>query len=159
MVDGVDIPVQPNENGHFRGLHIVVINPINGKVSKAQSFDTHESSVAMGKFVADLEQDWIIVVACKDTCVKAMDENIVYWLANLGSREVFKLKPNQGFVFIGISGRNEIMNEKRANKSTEAVSATQVFVVNANSEAAADEFSKQSFFEKGQTGPKKLNFV
>lgn len=113
----------------------------------------------MGKFIADLEQDWIVVVACKDTCVKAMDENIVLWLANLGSREVFKVKPNQGFLFIGISGRNEIMNEKRAQKATEAVSATQIFIVNANAEDAALEFSKQSFFEKGENVIEKLNFV
>ena len=45
------VKVETNENGHDRGLHIVVINPYNGNVEKAKVFDTHVSSLAFDEFV------------------------------------------------------------------------------------------------------------
>ena len=38
------IDVDPNENGHTRGLHLAVINPNNGKVVYTSVFDTYQGS-------------------------------------------------------------------------------------------------------------------
>ncbi len=43
-VDGRDVEMMPNENGHYRGLHIAIINPYTGKVEVARVFDTYKSS-------------------------------------------------------------------------------------------------------------------
>ena len=45
------IKVETNESGHLRGLHIVVISPINGKVIEARVFDTYKSSVGLNNFL------------------------------------------------------------------------------------------------------------
>ena len=47
----MEIKIKPNENGHFRGINIAVINPKNGKTLVAQAFDTHETSVEFDYFV------------------------------------------------------------------------------------------------------------
>lgn len=36
--------MEANENGHFRGLHIGVINQSNGQVIVKKVFDTYKSS-------------------------------------------------------------------------------------------------------------------
>ena len=43
--------VESNENNHDRGLHIVVINPVNGKLELAVAFDTHETEQAFDQFI------------------------------------------------------------------------------------------------------------
>ena len=45
------IEVEKNESGHLRGLHIVVISPINGKVISAKVFDTYKSSAGLNDFL------------------------------------------------------------------------------------------------------------
>ena len=40
----------PNENNSYRGLHIVIINPLNGKVVHAKAFDTHDRSDGIDNF-------------------------------------------------------------------------------------------------------------
>ena len=36
------VSVEKNENNHFRGLHIVIVDPINGEVQTAKVYDTYE---------------------------------------------------------------------------------------------------------------------
>ena len=61
-----------NELGHKRGLHIVVLSPLNFEIKFAKVFDTYKSSVAFDKFI---EEDMkglfghIVIAACKDECV------------------------------------------------------------------------------------------
>lgn len=43
-VNEVPVAVEKNENNHYRGLHIVVVNPANEKVEMARAFDTYETS-------------------------------------------------------------------------------------------------------------------
>lgn len=43
--------VESNENSHDRGLHIVVINPLNGNILLAVAFDTHETEHAFDQFI------------------------------------------------------------------------------------------------------------
>ena len=66
-----DVPVMTakNENGHYRGLHIVVINPTNGKVEAAKVFDTYVSSDALDGFIdIGFPEGYIIAAACMDEC-------------------------------------------------------------------------------------------
>ena len=72
-IDGQVVELNKNENGHYRGLHIVVINPSSGKAEFAQVFDTFETSEKLNKFILeDVEERSIIAVACNDDCVKEL---------------------------------------------------------------------------------------
>lgn len=65
-----------NESTHMRGLHIVIINPIDGKVVFAQAFDTCKSSSAFELFTEkDIPPGYIVVAACEDDCVLNLSEN------------------------------------------------------------------------------------
>ena len=46
------IKLDQNENGHYRGLHIVIINPHTGKVSRAKVFDTYKSAERFDEFIS-----------------------------------------------------------------------------------------------------------
>lgn len=63
-----DAPVQPlpkNENGHHRGLHVVIIHPQTGKVEMAKVFDTYKSSSAFDGFITKgIPYGYIVVAAC-----------------------------------------------------------------------------------------------
>ena len=41
MVNDEVVRVYPNDDGHYRGLHIVIINTSNGDVEYAKCFDTY----------------------------------------------------------------------------------------------------------------------
>ena len=55
----------------MRGLHIVVINPANGKTRFTRVFDTYKSSDELDKFITlnAIPLGYIIIAACKDDCV------------------------------------------------------------------------------------------
>ena len=95
-----------NESGHYRGLHVVVINPNTGKVDFKNVFDTNQSSEALETFIdTGITEGFIIVAACKDDCVTNMSDKVVQWFADMGSKEIYDLKYRQGFAFIGLSNR------------------------------------------------------
>lgn len=99
------IEIEPNENGHFRGLHIVVINPNTQKVELAKAFDTHDSPKSFDAFITqDLLQGHIVVAACKDDCVSNLSASGKRWFSDMGSVAITDLKPSQGFAFISITG-------------------------------------------------------
>lgn len=52
MINDTLVKVELNENGHYRGLHIAVINPETGKTSLAKAFDTYESSKKFDTFIS-----------------------------------------------------------------------------------------------------------
>ena len=70
-IDGVPILLEPNTSDHFRGLHLVVINPSSGEVTFAKVFDTYESSLQLDDFIDSnsIASGNIVVIACKDECV------------------------------------------------------------------------------------------
>ena len=54
---------------HNRGLHIVIVNPLTGKVVLAKVFDTYISSEEFERFAKDkIDFGFIVIAACKDEC-------------------------------------------------------------------------------------------
>ena len=45
------VKLEPNSNGHFRGLHVIVVNPNDGNIEYAQVFDTYKSSDSLQEFI------------------------------------------------------------------------------------------------------------
>ena len=68
MINEIVVDMDVNENGHFRGLHIVVINPKNGKAKCGAVFDTYKSSEAFLGWIKKIHFNVgdIIAAACKD---------------------------------------------------------------------------------------------
>ena len=117
-INGVAVKIQPNENYHLRGMHIVIINPFNGKVEFAKAFDTHESSAAFDRFIFEsIPRGYILAAACRDECLLGLSQEAKEFFANaLGSREIWYLKYRQGFAFIGkahLFERNERVSKVR----------------------------------------------
>ncbi len=44
MINDIPVQFEKNENNHLRGLHIVIINSMNGKVEMTRVFDTYKTS-------------------------------------------------------------------------------------------------------------------
>ena len=79
-VNNDEVTVEQNENGHNRGLNIVVINPITGQVDLAISFDTHKSSDCFEAFInMNLAIGSIVVAACKDDCTVNLSDKVKNW--------------------------------------------------------------------------------
>ena len=43
-INGEPVDIEKNENSHYRGMHVVIINPTDGEVEFAKVFDTYENS-------------------------------------------------------------------------------------------------------------------
>lgn len=85
-IDNAKVEIPPNESGHHRGLHVVVINPSSGKISQSQVFDTYESSASFDDFIIyDVFAGDIIVAACRDDCFRNLSENAKQWFSDMGS--------------------------------------------------------------------------
>lgn len=75
-----------NENGHTRGLHLVIINGGNGEVETAKVFDTFSDSEKFLEFIRkEIREGSVVVAACKDDCVINLSLEAKYWFANMGS--------------------------------------------------------------------------
>lgn len=112
-----------NENGHYRGLHIVSISPLSGKVQWAEVFDTHKSSEKLERFIVNYlfrpqtaEEGEIIVVACKDECVTNLSDSVKEWFKSVGSTLIDEIQYRHSFVFIGIVGHKQVYE-----KSSESI--------------------------------------
>ena len=81
------VSVEKNENGHFRGLHIVVVDPLNGEVQSANVYDTYAKQNVFEAFIKsnEIKDGSIVVAACKDECTAGLTYNSKQWLANMGS--------------------------------------------------------------------------
>ena len=92
-VNGVKIDVEVNECDHYRGLHIVVINPHNGKIEQARAFDTYKYAERLDDFVDnDVPKGYIVVAACKDECTAALSFKNKSLFGAMGSQLIWKLE-------------------------------------------------------------------
>lgn len=65
MINGVPVVISKNEHNHFRGLHVVVIDPTSGNIISGEAFDTHKTIIEFENFVlTKIPEGHIIAVAC-----------------------------------------------------------------------------------------------
>lgn len=122
MVNDELIQLEKNENGHFRGLHIVVINRQNGKIKEAKVFDTYKASEKFEEFIDhEVPGGHIVVAACKDDCMTNLSRKAKKWFKKMGSKEIGKIRYRCAFAFVGIVGVKEA-SEKRGSRQKEEVS-------------------------------------
>ena len=69
----------------------------------------------------------IIVATVKDDKINLMSVYFKKFFRDLGSKLIQKVKNKFGYVFIGVVGQNDKMNEKVASKLQDKVSLTQIF--------------------------------
>ena len=83
------VQLEENEDNTQRGLHVVVINPANGKIDKAKIFDTYTTSIHFDAFTRlDFPDGHIVVVACKDDCVSNLSILGKQWFEKMGSTQI-----------------------------------------------------------------------
>lgn len=100
--------MKPNIHNHFRGLHIVCINPHTYNIESAQVFDTYETCEHLDNFInKGVPENFIVVAACKDDCTTKLSENAKKWFEKMGSKKIRDLEFRQGFVFMYISMNKE----------------------------------------------------
>lgn len=138
-VNDAPVEIEKNENGHHRGVHVVIINPSNGKIELAKAYDTYETPHEFENLVFSKRYPagHIVVAACKDDCISKMSLYGVRWFTRMGSKEIYRLDKKCGFAFIGIFGAGEKAeaNEKRSMAESEDCMVSQIFYVNADIEA------------------------
>ena len=125
------ITVERNENDHYRGLHVVLVNPQTGEVELAKAFDTYKAATDFDKFVLNKWRwhGYIVAAACKDECAAKLSLKAKYWFQRMGSKEIWNLGYRQGFSFIGVIGRRDAV-ERRARAKKDRVSIAQLFKLN-----------------------------
>ena len=133
MVNNTLVEVEKNENNHYRGLHIVMIEPKTGNTEFAQAFDTYKNSTGLDKFIDEREipEGHIIVAACQDDCATALSGSAKQWLADMGAGEIWNLGYREGYAFIGkkrssAPNANEV-TEIRSEIKTGVATATHMF--------------------------------
>lgn len=105
-INNVPVVLERNVNNHYRGLHIVVINPKNGYITVARVFDTYWSSKEIDKFIQNgVPEGNIVLAACMDECVKNLSHLAKKWFASMGARSIWDLEYRQAYAFCGISGK------------------------------------------------------
>ena len=84
---------------------MVVINPNDGNIVIAKTFDTYKTSANIDAFVkVSIPPGYIVAAACKDDCVTKLSLYAKYFFDKLGSKEIHHLEYRQGFAFLGVSG-------------------------------------------------------
>ena len=92
----------------------------------AKVFDTYETSYRLEAVIKELPEGYIVAAACKDECVSSMSSKVKNWFEGMGSEKITNLNYREGFAFVGISGRQQ-MNENKSADTSKTVQAIQVF--------------------------------
>ena len=87
------VVLEKNENGHYRGLNIVIITP-TGSIHCAKAFDTYWSSDILEEFIKQLmiPDGYIVAVACKDEGATKLTNLVKQWFADMGAKHIWNLK-------------------------------------------------------------------
>lgn len=133
-IDNIEVKCVGNSEHDSRGLHLVIINPHNGHVEKAEVFDTFKSSASIEAFIFNyyVDDGFIVVAACKDECATELSYIAKCWFKNMGSTLIDDLEYRQAFAFIGTMENESSANEKRGRELTDSVSVSQVVMTNAH---------------------------
>ena len=105
----------------------MVINPENGHVKWSLVFD---GSRGFEGFIEKrlVPDGFIVVAACMDDSVSELSYAGRKWFSEMGSTEIWSLDSRRSFAFIGVMGRNQVM-EQRGTEPRNHASATFVAIV------------------------------
>ena len=121
--------VAHNENGNFRGLHIVILNPLNYRVEFAQAFDTHRSPEAFDQFTKKaIPKGFIVCAVGQDDCAAELSLDARRWFAAMGSRQMYGVHKGDLFAFIGRMGHGTAgrANDRRGPATGQRVSVATI---------------------------------
>ena len=87
----------------------MVINPLNGKITIANIYDTYKTCQSFDEFIRPKYEDtikpgWIVIAVCKDDCAKSLSNEAKKWFTKMGSKSIWSLKYRHAFGFIGVMG-------------------------------------------------------
>ena len=94
-INGKVLEMPKNENDHFRGLHIAIINQHTGAIIDTKVFDTYSSQLEFNSYISRgeyVKEGNIVAVACKDDCTKKLVRLGHMWFEYMGSEEISKLQ-------------------------------------------------------------------
>ena len=113
------IECNKNENGHFRGLHVVIIDPKTGELKLAEVFDTYKSSERLDRFINHgIPKELIIICACKDDISKNLSTTAKIWLEQMGAKHIYDVEYRQAYAFVGLSGKPKFTSDERGENFT-----------------------------------------
>ena len=147
MVNDQVVQMQRNEHDHYRGLHIVVINPFNGKIEFTKVFDTYKSSVGFDTFVKEashvsyenhVPDGYIVAAACSDECTQSLSSEGKAWFREMGSTLIDLLEYRDAFAFIAVKGQGDEADEKKSIFREDPIKVSRIFKV-ANAEAYEEQ--------------------
>ena len=109
------------KNQYGRGLHMVFINPANGKVELARIFDTNTSSEEFDWYRAynNIPDGFIVVAACKDDAQYNLSHYTKHFFNECGSLIIWDLEYRESFAFIGVKGELRKGLEKKGKTRKE----------------------------------------
>ncbi|KAF9184443.1 hypothetical protein BGZ51_003338 [Haplosporangium sp. Z 767] len=90
-----------------RGINVVVIDPVQGALIEAISFDTHiseDESDDLARLVDWLQPGMIVVCSAKDDCFEHLTSAAQLALKQLGSERIMDLKHRDSWCMIGEKG-------------------------------------------------------
>lgn len=120
FIDDDPVDMALNENDNDRGLHIAVLNHLNGQIDIAQIFDTYKTSEALNAFIkSDFNEGSIVVAACKDECSISLSDEAKLWFEQMGSKHIWDLTYRHAWAFIGILGGDQAATANEALSSSE----------------------------------------
>ena len=94
--------MERNSNGHYRGLHVVIINSKTGQVHMARVFDTYKTSVQLDDIINnEIPPFCIVAAACKDACHENLSEEVMQWFESMGAKEIRNIEHRSSYAFIG----------------------------------------------------------
>ena len=132
-IDNIEIKMPRNINKHYRGLHILTLDPVNGAIKEKRVFDTYDDGDLFDEFLATkLDYGDIVAVACKDECISELTDKAKKWFENLGSNEIWYLAYRESFAFIGVHGKFNAVDKRskdECGRVKDSVEVTMVFQV------------------------------
>lgn len=101
---------------------MVLIDPFKASIVHSEVFDTYISSENFNKFILrEIPNGFIVVAACKDDCMTGLSIKAKEWFVKLGSEQIYDLKYQHAFTFIGVKGYTQKTSEKLGSKKSETV--------------------------------------
>ena len=88
-INNVPVTVEHNKNRHFRGMHIVIIDPKKIKVIFSKVFDTYYHSRTFDEFLKEntvISENFIVIAAAQDDAASKLSFTVEKWFISMGSK-------------------------------------------------------------------------